>query len=62
MTIAVHGDIPSRMIPAMNSGCPGKIVFAKRVARGGFMIQFATMVRSNGLGLLVAFTMSLNLI
>jgi len=62
MTIAVHGEIPSRIIPAMNSGFPGRRVFAKNVASGGLMTQFAIMVRSNGFGFFVALTISPNLI
>lgn len=59
MTIAVHGDKPSRMIPAFCSGSVN-IRLAKSVINGGAIIQFAIIVVSRGLGRVAAFFMSLN--
>lgn len=60
-TMAVHGDIPSRIVPAMKSGWPARITFEYRVMRGGAITQFAMIVMSMGPGDLTAFLTSLNL-
>src|SRR5512136_999859 len=62
ITMAVHGEIPSRMTPAMNWGLPLRKMFANNTIRGGAMTQLAMMVISIGFGNLVAFLTSLKLI
>src|SRR4030067_2261483 len=61
MTIAVHGESPRRMTPAIYCGFPAKKTFAKRVISAGAITQFAIIVTSKGLGLVAAFLTSLNL-
>jgi hypothetical protein len=60
--MAVQGEIPRRIAPAIKSGWPESIMLAKRVMRGGAITQLAIMVINNGRGFLVAFTTSLNFI
>ena len=60
MTMAVQGDKPKRMTPAMYWGFPAKKVLAKSVINGGAITQLAITVTSRGLGFNAAFLMSLN--
>ena len=59
MTIAVHGDSPSNITPAMYCGFPARTVFARRVIKGGAITQLAIIVTRSGFGLFAAFLISL---
>jgi len=58
--MAVHGDRPSRMTPAIYCGFPAKETFARNVIKIGAITQLAIIVTSKGLGLFAAFLMSEN--
>src|SRR3989304_3573078 len=60
ITIAVHGDKPKSMTPAMYEEFPAKKTFANKVIKGGAIIQLAIIVTKSGLGFRAAFFMSLN--
>jgi hypothetical protein len=57
--MAVQGDNPRSITPAIYCWLPAKTVFAKNVISGGAITQLAIIVTSNGLGRAAAFLMSL---
>jgi hypothetical protein len=62
ITMAVQGDNPRSMTPAIYCGFPAKMTFAYNVIITGATAQLAINVTSKGLGLFAASLMSLNLI
>jgi len=57
--MAVHGDMPRSMTPAIYCGFPRRNRFAYNVIKGGVITQFAIMVRRMGFGFPTVFLTSL---